>query len=160
MATVKELRINGDKVPVDAESDRMLLGVLRDDLDLTGAKYGCGEGKCGACTVLLDGKAVRSCITTVAEAAGAEITTVEGLEQNGKLHPLQAAFLDRQAFQCGFCTCGMIVQGVALLKETPHPSAEDIARVMDGNICRCGTHPRVVAAIVDASKALTAEAAR
>lgn len=158
MATVKELKINGDKVPVDAESDRMLLGVLRDDLDLTGAKYGCGEGKCGACTVLVDGKAVRSCITTVAEAAGAEITTVEGLERDGKLHPLQAAFLEYNALQCGFCTCGMIMQGVSLLKENPRPSPEEIARAMDGNVCRCGTYPRIVAAITSASKAK--EAAR
>jgi aerobic-type carbon monoxide dehydrogenase small subunit (CoxS/CutS family) len=160
MATVKELRINGDRVPVDAESDRMLLGVLRDDLDLTGAKYGCGEGRCGACTVLLDGKAVRSCITTVGEAAGSDITTVEGLEQNGKLHPLQAAFLEHSALQCGFCTCGMIMQGVVLLKENARPSAEEVARVMDGNVCRCGTHPRIVAAINDAAKALAKEAAR
>jgi aerobic-type carbon monoxide dehydrogenase small subunit (CoxS/CutS family) len=160
MATVKELKINGDRVPVDAESDRMLLGVLRDDLDLTGAKYGCGEGRCGACTVLLDGKAVRSCITTVGEAAGSDITTVEGLEQNGKLHPLQAAFLEHAALQCGFCTCGMIMQGVALLKGNARPSADEIARVMDGNVCRCGTHPRIVAAINDAAKALTKEAAR
>jgi aerobic-type carbon monoxide dehydrogenase small subunit (CoxS/CutS family) len=160
MATVKELKINGDRVPVDAQSDRMLLGVLRDDLDLTGAKYGCGEGRCGACTVLLDGKAARSCITTVGEAARAEITTVEGLEQDGKLHPLQAAFLEHQALQCGFCTGGMIVQGVALLKENSHPSTEEILRAMDGNICRCGTHPRIVAAINSAARAMTKEVAR
>ena len=160
MATIKELRINGDRVPIVVESDRMLLGVLRDDLDLTGAKYGCGEGRCGACTVMLDGKAVRSCITTVAEAAGADITTIEGLEQDGKLHPLQAAFLDHQALQCGFCTCGMIVQGVALLKENPRPSTEEIARAMDGNVCRCGTYPRIVAAITSASKAMAKELAR
>ena len=154
MATVRELRINGDKVPVDAESDRMLLGVLRDDLDLSGAKYGCGEGRCGACTVMLDGKAVRSCITTVAEAAGAEITTIEGLEVDGKLHPLQAAFLDHQALQCGFCTCGMIMQGASLLKENPRPSTVQILTAMEGNVCRCGTHPRIVAAIHSASKAM------
>lgn len=159
MATVKELKINGDRVPVDAESDRMLLGVLRDDLDLTGAKYGCGEGRCGACTVMLDGKAVRSCVTTVGEAAGAEITTIEGLEQDGKLHPLQAAFLDHQALQCGFCTCGMIMQGASLLKENPRPSAAQILTAMEGNVCRCGTHPRVVAAIHAASRARE-EAAR
>ena len=160
MATVKELKINGDRVPVEADSDRMLLGVLRDDLDLTGAKYGCGEGRCGACTVLLDGKAVRSCVTTVGETARAEITTVEGLERGGKLHPLQAAFLERQALQCGFCTCGMIVQGVSLLKENPRPSTEEIARAMDGNVCRCGTYPRIVAAIQSAARAMTKEVAR
>jgi aerobic-type carbon monoxide dehydrogenase small subunit (CoxS/CutS family) len=160
MARVRELKINGDKVPVDVESDRMLLGVLRDELDLTGAKYGCGEGRCGACTVLLDGRAVRSCITTVGEAAGSAITTIEGLEHDGKLHPLQAAFLDHAALQCGFCTCGMILQGVSLLRENAHPSSEDILRAMDGNVCRCGTHPRVVAAIQTAAKALTKEAAR
>jgi aerobic-type carbon monoxide dehydrogenase small subunit (CoxS/CutS family) len=160
MAIIKELQINGSKVPIDADADRMLLGVLRDDLDLTGAKYGCGEGRCGACTVLLDGKAVRSCITTVGEAAKADITTIEGLEQDGKLHPLQAAFLDHQALQCGFCTCGMIMQGVALLRENSRPSTEDIVRIMDGNVCRCGTHPRIVAAITNAAKAMTKEAAR
>jgi aerobic-type carbon monoxide dehydrogenase small subunit (CoxS/CutS family) len=154
MATVRQLKINGSKVPIDADADRMLLGVLRDDLDLTGAKYGCGEGRCGACTVLVDGKAVRSCITTVGEAVGAEITTIEGLEQHGELHPLQAAFLDHQALQCGFCTCGMIMQGVALLKENSRPSTEDIARIMDGNVCRCGTHPRIFAAIRSASNAM------
>ncbi len=159
MATVKELRINGDKVPVDVDADRMLLGVLRDDLDLTGAKYGCGEGRCGACTVLLDGRAVRSCITTAGEAASAEITTVEGLEHDGKLHPLQAAFLDHGALQCGYCTCGMIMQGVALLKENPRPSTEEIVRTMDGNVCRCGTYPRIVAAINSAAKAMTKEVA-
>lgn len=160
MTSVKELRINGDKVPVDADATRMLLGVLRDDLDLTGSKYGCGEGRCGACTVMLDGKAVRSCVTTVGEAAWADITTVEGLERDGKLHPLQAAFLEHEALQCGFCTCGMIVQGVSLLKENPRPSTEEIARAMDGNVCRCGTYPRIVAAITSASKAMTKEAAR
>ncbi len=154
MATVRELRINGDKLAVDVDADRMLLGVLRDELDLTGAKYGCGEGRCGACTVLLDGKAVRSCITTAGEAAKADITTIEGLEQDGKLHPLQAAFLDHAALQCGFCTCGMIMQGVALLKENAQPSNEDIVRIMDGNVCRCGTHPRVVAAVTSAAKAM------
>jgi aerobic-type carbon monoxide dehydrogenase small subunit (CoxS/CutS family) len=159
MAIIKELRINGSKVPIDADAGRMLLGVLRDDLDLTGAKYGCGEGRCGACTVMLDGKAVRSCITTVGEAAGAEITTIEGLERDGKLHPLQAAFLDHQALQCGFCTCGMIMQGVALLREKPRPSTVQILVAMEGNVCRCGTHPRVVAAIHSASNAMK-EAAR
>jgi aerobic-type carbon monoxide dehydrogenase small subunit (CoxS/CutS family) len=159
MAAVKELRINGSKVPIDADSDRMLLGVLRDDLDLTGAKYGCGEGRCGACTVMLDGKAVRSCITTVGEAAGVDITTIEGLEHDGKLHPLQAAFLDHQALQCGFCTCGMIMQGVSLLKENPRPSTVQILVAMEGNVCRCGTHPRVVAAIHSASNSMK-EAAR
>jgi aerobic-type carbon monoxide dehydrogenase small subunit (CoxS/CutS family) len=138
----------------------MLLGVLRDELDLTGAKYGCGEGRCGACTVLLDGRAVRSCVTSVGEAAGADITTIEGLERGGQLHPLQSAFLDHAAFQCGFCTCGMILQGVSLLKENADPSEEDIRRVMDGNICRCGAHPRIVAAIRSAAKALHREAAR
>ncbi len=154
MSTIKDLRINGSRMPIDADSDRMLLGVLRDDLDLTGAKYGCGEGRCGACTVLLDGKAVRSCITTVGEAATAEITTIEGLERDGKLHPLQAAFLDHQALQCGFCTCGMIMQGVALLNANSRPSTEDIERIMDGNVCRCGTHPRVIAAITSAARSM------
>jgi isoquinoline 1-oxidoreductase subunit alpha len=151
MPNVKELRINGARVRVDADADRSLLSVLRDDLELTGAKYGCGEGQCGACTVLLDGTAARSCITPVGAVGAKQITTIEGLEQNGKLHPLQEAFLEMGAMQCGYCTCGMIMSGVALLRKNPHPSASEIAHGMEGNVCRCGTYQRIVAAIAQAA---------
>jgi aerobic-type carbon monoxide dehydrogenase small subunit (CoxS/CutS family) len=154
------LDVNGAKVETRVEPRVTLLDALRNYLDVTGCKRVCDRATCGACTVMLDGKAVRSCITTVGEAAKADITTIEGLEQDGRLHPLQAAFLDHQALQCGFCTCGMIMQGVALLRENSRPSTEDIVRIMDGNVCRCGTHPRIVAAITNAAKAMTKEAAR
>lgn len=125
----------------------MLLWVLRDDLGLTGSKYGCGEGQCGACTVLIDGEPTRSCITTAAAVAGKPITTIEGLAQNGHLHPLQDAFMQADAMQCGYCTPGMIVSGAALLKKNPHPSEAEIKQAMQGNVCRCGTYPRIVAAV-------------
>jgi len=148
---VIELRVNGTRRRVDLESERSLLSVLRDDLDLTGAKYGCGEGQCGACTVLIDGQPVRSCVTKVSAIAGKQVTTIEGLEQSGRLHPLQEAFLEAGAMQCGYCIPGMIMSGVGLLKKNPHPGEPDIARAMEGNICRCGTYPRVVAAIRQAT---------
>jgi aerobic-type carbon monoxide dehydrogenase small subunit (CoxS/CutS family) len=159
VANVTELRVNGAAVRVDADSERSLLSVLRDDLALTGAKYGCGEGQCGACTVLVDGNAVKACLTAVGAVGRKEITTVEGLEKDGRLHPLQEAFLDTGAMQCGYCTCGMIMAGVALLRETPRPGADEIVRAMDGNICRCGTYPRIMAAISKAASA-TAEVHR
>jgi aerobic-type carbon monoxide dehydrogenase small subunit (CoxS/CutS family) len=142
-----ELNVNGAARTVSAASDRTLLSVLRDDLDLTGAKYGCGEGQCGACTVLVDGTAVRSCVTSVAAVAGKRITTIEGLEQNGKLHPVQQAFLEAEAFQCGYCTPGMIMAAAALLEKTEKPSETEIRRQMNGHLCRCGTYPRIVAAV-------------
>lgn len=142
-----ELQVNGIKRRLDLEPDRKLLNVLRDELDLTGAKYGCGEGQCGACTVLIDGQPARSCVTSVSEAAGRQITTIESLEQNGRLHPLQQAFLDAGAMQCGYCIPGMIMSGVGLLKKNSHPTDRDILRAMEGNICRCGTYPRILAAI-------------
>jgi aerobic-type carbon monoxide dehydrogenase small subunit (CoxS/CutS family) len=142
-----ELRINGARRRVNGDPGRNLLEVLRDELELTGAKYGCGEGQCGACTVLLDGRPVRSCITSLKSAAGKEITTVEGLARNGKLHAVQQAFLDAGAMQCGYCTPGMIVSAVGLLKKNPNPTRDEIVRWMDGNICRCGTYPRIIAAI-------------
>ena len=154
MALVTELLINGNTVRINVDAERSLLSVLRDDLDLTGAKYGCGEGQCGACTVLLDGLPTRSCITLVGAAASKQITTIEGLEQNGKLHPLQEAFLEVGAMQCGYCTCGMIMSGVALLRNNPNPTADDVIRFMNGNICRCGTYQRIVAAISKAAAAL------
>ncbi len=128
-----------------------LLSVLRNRLDLTGTKYGCGEGQCGACTVLLDGKPIRSCRTPVSSAAGKRITTIEGLEQDGRLHPVQQAFLDNEAFQCGYCTPGMIMGAVALLTSNPRPSEQEILRGMQGHICRCGTYQRIVAAVEQAA---------
>src|SRR5438128_6253766 len=122
MANVTELKLNGYQVKVDADVERSLLSVLREDLDLTGSKYGCGEGQCGACTVLLDGVAVRSCVTPMRAVAGRQITTIEGLESNGRLHPLQQAFLGAGAMQCGFCTSGMIVAGAGLLRSNPNPT--------------------------------------
>jgi aerobic-type carbon monoxide dehydrogenase small subunit (CoxS/CutS family) len=154
MEKVTELRVNGTSCRVDADADRSLLGVLRDDLDLTGTKYGCGEGRCGACTVLADGQPVRSCLTRVGAVAGKPITTIEGLERDGQLHPLQQAFLDSGAMQCGYCTPGMIMAGVGLLAKSPDPDHAEIVRAMNGNICRCGTYPRILAAIRQAAEVL------
>ena len=142
-----KLTVNGQARILSADPARSLLSVLRDELDLTGSKYGCGEGQCGACTVMIDGKATRSCITPMAIADGEHVTTIEGLEQNGKLHPLQEAFIETGAMQCGYCTPGMIMSGVALLRRNPHASDDEIRSAMQGNVCRCGTYPRIVAAI-------------
>jgi nicotinate dehydrogenase subunit A len=144
---VVELHVNGTTHRLEVDAERSLLSVLRDELDLTGSKYGCGEGQCGACTVLVDGRAVRSCLLPVHIVAGKPITTIEGLAQHGQLHPLQEAFLALEALQCGYCTAGMIMSGVALLRQHSHPTATDILGAMQGHICRCGTYPRVVAAI-------------
>jgi aerobic-type carbon monoxide dehydrogenase small subunit (CoxS/CutS family) len=146
-----ELQVNGTKRRVEVDGERSLLSVLREELDLTGAKYGCGEGQCGACTVLIDGRAARACLTPAANAAGKQITTIEGLEQNGRLHPLQEAFLNVDALQCGYCTAGMIMSGVGLLKKTPNPTEAEILRALEGNICRCGTYHRIIAAIQQAA---------
>jgi aerobic-type carbon monoxide dehydrogenase small subunit (CoxS/CutS family) len=154
MATVKELQVNGSRRAVAADAERSLLSVLRDDLDLTGCKYGCGEGRCGACTVLIDGKPTRSCTTRVGAAEGKPIRTIEGLAKGDKLHPLQQAFLDAGALQCGYCTTGMIMSALALLTDQPDAKREDIIRLMNGNICRCGTYGRIVAAIEQAAKAM------
>jgi aerobic-type carbon monoxide dehydrogenase small subunit (CoxS/CutS family) len=141
------LNVNGKKLTVDVDPQTSLLSVLRNDLDLTGTKYGCGESQCGACTVLIDGQQTRSCITQVGRIANKQITTIEGLEKNGQLHPLQDAFLKADAMQCGYCTPGMIMSGVALLDKTPRPTREQIVQHMNGNICRCGTYLRIIAAI-------------
>jgi aerobic-type carbon monoxide dehydrogenase small subunit (CoxS/CutS family) len=146
-----ELQVNGTKRRVGGDPARSLLNVLRDELDLTGCKYGCGEGRCGACTVVIDGKATRSCVTPVGECEGKRITTIEGLERDGKLHPLQEAFLHTSAMQCGYCTPGMIMNGVALLDKNPALTTEDITSAMQGNICRCGTYTRIVQAILEAA---------
>jgi aerobic-type carbon monoxide dehydrogenase small subunit (CoxS/CutS family) len=143
-----------------APADETLLSVLRNRLDLTGTKYGCGEGECGACTVLMDGQAVHSCQTQVADAVGKKITTIEGLEQNGKLTVVQQAFLDVGAFQCAYCTSGMILRATALLQDLPNPSEAQIKTRMNGNICRCGTYPRIVAAVQQASHIMAKGGAR
>src|SRR5690348_1638575 len=152
MPKTTELIVNGAKLRVDADAERSLLSVLRDDLELTGAKYGCGEGECGACTVLLDGSPVRSCRTRVGSVGLKTITTIEGVAANGKLHPLQEAFLDIGALQCGYCTCGMIMSGVALLKKNANPNRDEIVRSMNGNVCRCGVYPRIIDAILKAAQ--------
>jgi len=141
------LLVNGAEHRLEVPPDQSLLSTLRNNLDLTGAKYGCGEGQCGACTVLMEGRPVRSCRTPVSLAAGKKITTIEGLEQNGQLHPVQQAFLSAEAFQCGYCTPGMILSAVALLESNPTPGDQEIAHRMEGNVCRCGTYPRIVAAV-------------
>jgi nicotinate dehydrogenase subunit A len=146
MLKIIELDVNAARRRVETEADRSLLSVLRDDLDLTGTKYGCGEGQCGACTVLIDGQATRSCLTQVGAIAGKKITTIEGLSQ-GKLHPLQEAFLETGAMQCGYCIPGMIMSGAGLLKKNPNPTEAEIIRAMEGNVCRCGTYPRILAAL-------------
>jgi aerobic-type carbon monoxide dehydrogenase small subunit (CoxS/CutS family) len=132
---------------------------LRDQLDLTGSKYGCGEGQCGACTVLIDGKPQRSCITRAGAVSQKQITTIEGLARGERLHPVQTAFLEEDAMQCGYCTSGMIMSAVALLQQNPTPKENEIIRFMDGNICRCGTYPRIVHAIQKAAKASSTSSA-
>jgi aerobic-type carbon monoxide dehydrogenase small subunit (CoxS/CutS family) len=154
MARVTKLNVNGSSRTIDAEVDISLLSVLRDQLDLTGSKYGCGEGQCGACTVLVDGSPRRSCITPVGAVGQKQITTIEGLAQGDRLHPLQKAFLEEAAMQCAYCTSGMIMTAVSLLRANPNPSTADIWHSMQGNICRCGTHPRIVAAIQKAAKTM------
>jgi nicotinate dehydrogenase subunit A len=154
MATVRQLNINGRVYTTDTDAESSLLFVLRDHLDLTGSKYGCGEGQCGACTVLIDGKSRRSCITRVGDVAQKQITTIEGLAQGDRLHPVQQAFLDEGAMQCAYCTSGMIMTAVSLLNSKRDSSAAEIARSMEGNICRCGTQPRIILAIQRAAKTL------
>jgi nicotinate dehydrogenase subunit A len=153
MATI-HLAINGRSYEVDVDPQTSLLTLLREHLDLTGSKYGCGEGQCGACTVLMDGKAQRSCMTKVGVVAGKQITTIEGIANGEKLHPVQEAFLEAGAMQCGYCTSGMIISAVALLKRNPTPKENEIVEFMNGNICRCGTYPRIVSAIQKAAKVL------
>src|SRR5262245_57806467 len=141
------LNINGADQRLEVSASETLLEVLRDRLAFTGTKYGCGVGACGACTVLIEGVPKRSCRAAATTAAGKKIVTIEGLAQNGKLHPVQEAFLTEEAFQCGYCTPGMILSAAALLTETPHPTEAQIVQFMNGNICRCGTYPRIVAAV-------------
>ncbi|HUE54227.1 MAG TPA: (2Fe-2S)-binding protein [Candidatus Udaeobacter sp.] len=152
MAKLIELEVNGKRYPVSYPADTALLYVLRDELGLTGSKYGCGEGQCGACTVLLGGAPRRSCQIPVSAAAGKPITTIEGLEREGKLHPVQQTFLDEGAFQCAYCTSGMIMSSVGLLQSNSNPSPAEIVQFLQGNVCRCGTHPRIVEAVRQAAR--------
>ena len=152
MSTI-HLAINDKSYSVDTDPKTSLLTVLLEHLDLTGSKYGCGEGQCGACTVLIDGKAQRSCITRVGSVSGKQITTIEGLAKGDRLHPVQQAFLDEDAMQCAYCTSGMIMSAVALLQKNAGPDEKEIIDFMDGNICRCGTYSRIVRAIQRAAKA-------
>jgi isoquinoline 1-oxidoreductase alpha subunit len=146
------LDVNGVKHEVTADPDVDLLSVLRNNLELTGSKYGCGEGVCGTCTVLINGKPLRSCITPISSVVGKEIITIEGLEKNGNLHPVQESFLKADPFQCSYCASGMIMSAVALLKNNPSPSEDAIVKAMNGNICRCGAYPYIVNSIKLASK--------
>ncbi len=139
--------VNGQEHTVTGDPSTLLLWVLRDDLGLTGAKYGCGEGQCGSCTVLVGGRAVRSCVTPLSAVGEQPVTTIEGLSAGGALHPLQQAFLDVAAFQCGYCTPGMILAAAALLEDNPEPTDADARQGLEGNICRCGTYPRIVEAV-------------
>ena len=152
MEEIIQFKLNGKPVRLTVDGDRMLLWVLRTDLALTGTKYGCGEGHCGACAVLVDHEAVRSCQMAVKEVRGKEVVTIEGLAENGDLHPLQRAFMEHDALQCGFCTPGMIITAYSLLQKTPQPSHSEIIGWMDGTLCRCGAHSRIVQAIQAASE--------
>lgn len=149
-----QFKLNGKPTELTVDTDRMLLWVLRTDLGLTGTKYGCGESLCGSCTVLVDNEAVRSCFTAMKEVEGAEVVTIEGLAQNGKLHPLQQAFIEHDALQCGFCTPGMILNAYSLLQRKPSPTREEIVDYMEDNLCRCGNYHRIIRAIETASRSM------
>lgn len=150
--------LNAKETRVKVDDERPLLWVLRYDLGFTSVKFGCGMAVCGACTVIVNDEAVRSCVTPVREIAGKRVLTIEGLSSNGKLHPLQEAFIKHNAFQCGYCTSGMILTAYALLLKNPKATHEEIVRDMDGNLCRCGTHQRIVEAIQTAAPAMTGRA--
>ncbi|MDO8951446.1 MAG: (2Fe-2S)-binding protein [Draconibacterium sp.] len=147
-----QFELNGKQVEVQLEENQTLLWVLRTNFNLTGTKYGCGEGSCGSCTVLVNDEPVRSCVTTPEEVDGAKVVTIEGLADGEKLHPVQQAFVDHDALQCGYCTPGMILNAVSLLKNNPDPTRKEIIDGMDGNLCRCGAHTRIIMAIETASK--------
>lgn len=146
-----QFTLNGKRVTLQTDPARLLLWVLRTDLELTGTKYGCGMGECGACTVLVDGQATRSCLTDLAAVRGKRVTTIEGLAEDGRPHPLQEAFDEHGGYQCGYCTSGMIMNAAGLLHAHPHPSRREIVEGMEGNLCRCGAHQRIVAAIESAA---------
>ncbi len=147
-----QFKLNGKSIQLKVDSDRLLLWVLRTELFLTGTKYGCGEGLCGACTVLINNEAVRSCQTKIKDVKNKEVVTIEGLAENGKLHPVQKAFVEHDAMQCGYCTPGMVLNAVAFLKENPKPTEADIVDAMNYNLCRCGAHKRIVEAVQTAAK--------
>lgn len=148
------LTVNGTETTIDLPNDTPLLWALRDGLNLTGTKYGCGVAACGACTVQVDGVAVRSCQTALGDVAGAHVTTIEGLGTPAALHAVQAAWIEHQVAQCGYCQSGQIMQAAALLAENPAPTLAEIDEAMSGNLCRCGTYPRIRAAVLDAAKRL------
>ncbi len=150
-----ELNVNGRHYSVDTDPETSLLTVLRYHLGLTGSKYGCGEGECGACTVIVNGNSQRSCITPVGQVQHQQVTTIEGLERDGKLHPVQQAFLEAESFQCAYCTSGMIMTTVALLHSNPHPTDSQIAELLEANVCRCGTYPRILDAVRRAERAMS-----
>jgi aerobic-type carbon monoxide dehydrogenase small subunit (CoxS/CutS family) len=152
MEETVQFKLNGESVKLTMDSDRKLLWFLRVDLSLIGTKYGCGESLCGSCTVLVNGRATRSCQTALKDVQGKEVITIEGLAQNDKLHPLQKAFMEHDALQCGYCTPGMILQAWSLLQKNPRPSASEIVEGMEGNLCRCGAHNRIILAIQTAAK--------
>jgi aerobic-type carbon monoxide dehydrogenase small subunit (CoxS/CutS family) len=154
MGEVVRFTLNGKPTALEVDGERMLLWVLRSDVGMTGAKYGCGIGQCGACTVLVDGVAVRSCVTPIQQVQGKSVMTIEGLRQNGSLHPLQKAFMENDALQCGFCTPGMILSAYSLLKRNARPTEAEIREGMEGNLCRCGAHKRIIEAIQAAAKAM------
>jgi aerobic-type carbon monoxide dehydrogenase small subunit (CoxS/CutS family) len=152
MTKTIRFRLNGKPTTLETDGERTLLWVLRDDLGLTGTKFGCGEGLCGACTVVVDGAAVRSCSVPVSSVDGREVITIEGLAGDGALHPLQQAFVDHGGFQCGYCTPGMIMNAYAVLRANPHAAREAIVKGMEDNLCRCGAHQRILAAIEDVAR--------
>ena len=152
MTKPTRFRLNGRPITLKTDEDRTLLFVLRTDLALTGTKYGCGEGLCGSCTILVDGRAVRSCMSSLKDVAGKSVVTIEGLAHGDELHPVQKAFMEHGGFQCGYCTSGMIMNAVGLLGTEPHPSRAAIIEGMNDNLCRCGAHRRIVAAIEAASR--------
>ena len=149
-----EFILNGKKMRIEADPERMLLWILRSDLGLTGTKHSCGEGFCGSCTVLVDDSPVLSCQYPVKNVAGRTVFTIEGLQKDGELHPIQSAFLEFNALQCGFCTPGMILTAYAFLKKNPHPTEDEIMEALEGNLCRCGAYNRIVSAIQSASQAM------
>jgi nicotinate dehydrogenase subunit A len=151
MTETIQFRLNGKSITLETDASRRLLWVLRTDLELTGTKYGCGEGLCGSCTVIVDGRVVRACQTALQDVRGKSVTTIEGLATDGRLHPLQEAFREHGGYQCGFCTPGMIMNAYGLLQRNPRPTREQVIQGMAGNLCRCGAHTRILAAIATAS---------
>jgi aerobic carbon-monoxide dehydrogenase small subunit len=160
MSDILSFTLNGKPVRIDVDGERPLLWVLRTDLGLTGTKFGCGEGYCGACTVLVNGEPTRSCGTPVKSVAGKSVVTIEGLERDGRLHPVQQAFVKHEAMQCGYCTPGLILEAVGLLAKKPQPAVQEIIDGLNEHLCRCGSHPRVVRAVQEAAAQMKGGAVR